>query len=108
MIRMFKALTGFYSEGEIRSVRARKNIFATFLIRGGSILVGLMLVPITIHYVNPTRYGIWITLSSIIMLMEFFDIQQQEQAYDEGPCQSGRGSADLSHGWSTDSVLLSA
>ncbi len=33
-----------------------------------------MLVPITIHYVNPTRYGIWITLSSIIMWMEFFDI----------------------------------
>jgi hypothetical protein len=28
----------------------------------------------TINYVNPTQYGIWITLSSIISWFSFFDI----------------------------------
>ena len=32
------------------------------------------MVPITIHYVNPTQYGIWLTLSSIIGWFSFFDI----------------------------------
>jgi len=31
-------------------------------------------VPLTINYVNPTQYGIWITLSSIIAWVSFFDI----------------------------------
>jgi O-antigen/teichoic acid export membrane protein len=34
----------------------------------------LVLVPLTIHYVNPTRYGIWLTISSIIAWFSFFDI----------------------------------
>lgn len=39
-----------------------------------SILVNLTLVPLTINYLNPTRYGIWLTLSSIIAWFSFFDI----------------------------------
>ena len=31
-------------------------------------------MPLTIHYLNPTRYGIWLTLSSIIGWLGFFDI----------------------------------
>lgn len=33
-----------------------------------------MLVPLTINYLNPTKYGIWITLSSIIAWFGFFDV----------------------------------
>jgi len=57
-----------------RSVKAKKNILYSFLIRGFSIAISLLLVPLTIHYVNPTRYGIWLTLSSIIGWFSFFDI----------------------------------
>lgn len=57
-----------------RSSIAKKNIVASFFIKGLSILVNLLLVPLTINYVNPTRYGIWITLSSIIAWFSFFDI----------------------------------
>ncbi len=31
-------------------------------------------MPLTIHYINPGQYGIWITLSSIIGWFSFFDI----------------------------------
>ena len=36
--------------------------------------IGLVLVPLTINYLNPTKYGIWITLSSVIGWFSFFDI----------------------------------
>jgi len=67
-------LTDFFTKGDIRSLRAKKNIFASFIIKGISIAVSLVLVPLTINYVNPTQYGIWLTLSSIIAWFSFFDI----------------------------------
>lgn len=57
-----------------RSTNAIKNIIASFGIKGVSIIVQLLLVPMTINYVNPTQYGIWLTLSSIIGWISFFDI----------------------------------
>jgi O-antigen/teichoic acid export membrane protein len=44
------------------------------MLKGFSIAISIFLVPITIHYVNPTRYGIWLTLSSIVGWFYFFDI----------------------------------
>ena len=67
-------LSSFFSNGHERTIRAKKNIIASFFIRGLSIAVGLVLVPLTINYLNPTKYGIWITLSSIIGWFGFFDI----------------------------------
>jgi len=64
----------FFSEGHSRTLLAKKNIATSFLIKGGSIVVGLLLVPMTINYVNSTQYGIWLTLSSIISWFSFFDI----------------------------------
>jgi O-antigen/teichoic acid export membrane protein len=62
------------NQGQERSVKIKKNILEGFLIKGGSILVSLILVPLTIHYVNPTRYGIWLTISSVVGWLSFFDI----------------------------------
>jgi O-antigen/teichoic acid export membrane protein len=64
----------FINKGQSRSVIAKKNIIASFIIRATSILISLILVPLTINYVNPSRYGIWLTLSSIIGWFSFFDI----------------------------------
>ncbi len=67
-------IINFLNKGHIRSIGAKKNIFASFVIKGSSIIVGLFLVPLTINYLSPTKYGIWITLSSIIGWFSFFDI----------------------------------
>lgn len=66
--------TDFFTKGHQRSIEAKKNIAASFLIKGASIVINLALVPITINYVNPTQYGIWLTLSSIVAWFSFFDI----------------------------------
>lgn len=60
--------------GHERTIKAKKNIIASFVIKGLNIIIGLFLVRLTINYLNPTKYGIWITLSSIIGWFTFFDI----------------------------------
>lgn len=57
-----------------RSRNILKNIFLSFWVKGGSILVGLILIPLTINYISPIEYGIWLTISSIVSWMSFFDI----------------------------------
>lgn len=64
----------FITQGDERSVNAKKNILASFLIKGISILTNLLIIPITIDYVNPTQYGIWLALSSIVMWISYFDL----------------------------------
>ena len=64
----------FFTSGHKRSIEARKNIAASFVIKGLSIIISLAIVPLTMNYVNPTQYGIWLTLSSIVAWFSFFDI----------------------------------
>jgi O-antigen/teichoic acid export membrane protein len=66
-------LSGF-NKGHERTVKAKKNIFFLILIKLVGILVSLMLVPIAIDYVNKDQYGIWLTVSSIVVWFSFFDI----------------------------------
>jgi O-antigen/teichoic acid export membrane protein len=64
----------FFTKGATRSVKVKKNIVLSLFIRCFNIAISFLLVPITIHYVNPTHYGIWLTLSSILGWFSFFDI----------------------------------
>src|SRR5665647_2891168 len=73
-IKIRQILTDFFTKGHERSIKAKKNILASFVIKGLSIAISLVLVPLTINYINPSRYGIWLTLSSIIAWFSFFDI----------------------------------
>lgn len=57
-----------------RSELIKKNIFSTLVIRIISLPISFILVPLTINYVNADSYGIWLTISSIIIWMSFFDI----------------------------------
>jgi O-antigen/teichoic acid export membrane protein len=72
--KIWLLFTGFFTKGHARSIEAKKNIAVSFIIKGLNIAIGLMLVPLTINYLSPTKYGLWITLSSIIGWFGFFDI----------------------------------
>ncbi|WP_264553793.1 lipopolysaccharide biosynthesis protein [Flavobacterium sp. N2038] len=75
MIKKIKQkIYSFFSKGHSRTVLAKKNIAISFFIKGGSVIIGLLLVPMTINYVSPIQYGIWLTISSLIGWMNFFDI----------------------------------
>ena len=44
------------------------------IFKGGTILISLILVPMTLSYLNPYEYGIWLTLSSTLAWIYTFDI----------------------------------
>ncbi|HVZ98661.1 MAG TPA: MATE family efflux transporter [Chitinophagaceae bacterium] len=67
-------LNNILNRGHQRSVKAKKNIIASFFLKGVSIAVSFVMVPLTLNYINPSRYGIWLTLSSIVGWFSFFDI----------------------------------
>jgi O-antigen/teichoic acid export membrane protein len=57
-----------------RSSNLKKNIYLTFILRGISFVSNFLLIPITINYLNPSKYGIWLTISSIVGWFMLFDI----------------------------------
>ena len=70
---IFQSIVRYINRGSERSKEAVKNIVLSFFARGVSMACSLLIVPVTINYVNPTRYGIWLTLSSIIGWVLLFD-----------------------------------
>lgn len=68
------SLSHFLNRGHKRTVKAKKNILAAVLIKGVSVLTSFILVPLTIHYLNPVNYGIWLTLYSVISWFGLLDI----------------------------------
>jgi O-antigen/teichoic acid export membrane protein len=67
-------LKRYINKGHLRSQNIKKNILLSFLIKGGSIVVTFLLVPLTLNYLGARDYGIWLTLSSLIAWFGFFDI----------------------------------
>lgn len=68
-----KLLKSIFS-GDERSAKINKHIFGSFFFKGLSIVSSLVLIPLTIDYLNPAKYGIWLTLMSIVSWFNFFDI----------------------------------
>src|SRR5438309_615948 len=64
----------FFNTGHKRTITAKRNIIFSFFLKGLSLLTGFWLISLTIKYINTSQYGIWLTLSSIMSWMSFFDI----------------------------------
>ncbi|PAW92358.1 hypothetical protein CKK33_02160 [Mucilaginibacter sp. MD40] len=64
----------FFTKGHERSLRAKKNIFQSLLIKSGGVVCSFALIPLTISYVGASNYGVWLTLSSIISWAALFDM----------------------------------
>lgn len=67
-------IRNFLTKGNHRTLEAKKNIVDSFWVKSLNAAINLILVPLTINYVSPTKYGIWLTLSSIILWFTIFDI----------------------------------
>ncbi len=60
--------------GSERTKIVKKNIIGSFAIKGLSILASLYLVPLTINLLDQEKYGVWITIYSIITWFNMMDI----------------------------------
>lgn len=67
-------IKSYFSKGNKRTVTIRINIIKSFIYKGISIILSLLIVPLTIDYVNAEQYGIWLTISSIVGWASYFDL----------------------------------
>jgi O-antigen/teichoic acid export membrane protein len=64
----------FLSGADARTRRTRNNIVYSSFFRGMGMVAGLLTIPLALNYLNPTKYGVWLILSSLLAWVNFFDI----------------------------------
>lgn len=57
-----------------RTRKAQMQIAGMLLVRGCNILINLAYVPMLLNSLNKDRYGIWLTITTIVSWIAFFDI----------------------------------
>lgn len=57
-----------------RSAKAKKNIILLLLIHGINFFALMLIVPLTLGYLGPEEYGIWMTLSSVLTWFTYLDL----------------------------------
>ena len=63
----------------IKSISARsknviKNILLSVGVKAVNVLCSLVLVPLSLGYLSKEEYGIWLTISTMLLWISFFDI----------------------------------
>jgi O-antigen/teichoic acid export membrane protein len=71
---LLKHISNFFSSGNPRTVKLKRNVGASFIIKGVSIVLGLVKIPILLTYLDSDKYGVWLTIASIIMWVQHFDL----------------------------------
>ncbi|MVM29569.1 oligosaccharide flippase family protein [Spirosoma sp. HMF4905] len=73
-IRSFEFLKARIQNVHPRTRKAHFNTILGLAVKGGGILISLLLVPLTIDYLSKDTYGTWLTISSIVTMLTFLDI----------------------------------
>ncbi len=63
-----------FFKGQTRGAKAKRQVSYSILIQGLSIIIGMLYVPLLLNYLTQEKYGIWLTLTSILGWFSFFDI----------------------------------
>ena len=63
-----------YTTPDKRTALMKKNIIGAFVLKGASIIISFVAVPMTLGYLTSFEYGVWLTLSSILHWLDFFDV----------------------------------
>jgi len=65
-MRILMMIREFLEKGHKRTVNAKKNVLLAILARGLGILIGFAYFPISLAYLSPAKFGIFLTLTSMI------------------------------------------
>ena len=67
-------ISGKMKGGNARSSLIFRNILASFVIKGWSVVVQLLLVPLTLACLGVYENGVWLTISSVLLWIDNLDI----------------------------------
>jgi len=70
-VSIFKTI---FLDRDSRSINADKNVLYLLLFKIVNISISFLYVPLLINSLNTYRYGIWLTITSIVTWMNLFDI----------------------------------
>ena len=66
-------LNRIFKTNDKRDKNLRKNILFAFMFKAIGLLISLLVVPVTLRYLDKEQYGIWLTMSSILYWFVFLD-----------------------------------
>ena len=64
----------FFTKGNPRSILLKKNIAISFILKGISIIISVIRIPIVLSYLDIEKYGVWLTIASILDWINIFDL----------------------------------
>lgn len=67
-------IDSLFKSNNKRTGLIKKNIFASFFIKGWLIVVQLLMVPLTLHCLGVYENGIWLTISSMLVWIDNLDV----------------------------------
>lgn len=73
-MNLIEKLKSLLLGGSARSVRAKKNVLATIVLKGAGVLIGFIYFPLSLDYLGAVKFGIFLTLLSIVDWFLNFDI----------------------------------
>jgi O-antigen/teichoic acid export membrane protein len=59
---------------EERSKKLLINVLSSFLVKIFSMVITLTLIPVSLKYTDKSTYGVWLTISSVIIWFNLFDL----------------------------------
>lgn len=71
---MQNKLRAFLHPKDNRNKMLRNNILLSCAIKCVGLLTSLLIVPATLNYLDKEQYGIWMTISSILLWFSYFDV----------------------------------
>lgn len=71
---MRKRVLKYWENEDKRTTLIYKNILGSFFIKGWTGIVQILLVPATLSCLNQYEYGVWLTISSLLLWVDTFDI----------------------------------
>lgn len=57
-----------------RNQKAIKNVIFSLFIKGFSVIISFAMIPLLVEKLSPVTYGIWLTLISLINILNFSDV----------------------------------
>mgnify|MGYP006902922004 CR=1 FL=1 len=73
-VPVVSSILRYLSSGHSRSIKIKQNILLTLLFKIPAVVLDLLILRLTLDYLEPLKYGIWITLVSIVGWLSFSDI----------------------------------
>lgn len=65
-MRLFLKLKHLLNAGHERTVKAKKNVLLAIGYKGIGVLIGFLYFPLSLSYLDPVRFGIFLTMASMI------------------------------------------